>query len=117
MMKFRVVYGTEVHECETDHEARMVRRTLDQERIEAGKKLIPASIEEYRKGALMRNAAKCGRCGDVVESKFRHDFRSCSCGAIFVDGGLAYCRRGCEPGVEIEDMCESGDCWVDVNAF
>lgn len=40
------------------------------------------------------NKARCKKCGDVIESKFRHDFQSCKCGAIFVDGGRDYCRRG-----------------------
>lgn len=43
---------------------------------------------------LTRNAGKCAKCGDVIESKHRHDFRSCSCGAIFIDGGLDYQRCG-----------------------
>lgn len=43
---------------------------------------------------LTRNAARCNACGDTIESTHRHDCRSCKCGAIFVDGGLAYMRRG-----------------------
>ena len=43
---------------------------------------------------IIRNAAQCAKCGDVVESKHRHDFVSCSCGAIFVDGGKEYLRGG-----------------------
>lgn len=50
----------------------------------------------------MRNWAKCRGCGDVVESKFRHDFVECKCGAIAVDGGNSYCRRVGEPGMFIE---------------
>lgn len=42
---------------------------------------------------LIRNAAKCETCGDVVESNHRHDYRKCGCGSIAVDGGLAYIRR------------------------
>lgn len=42
---------------------------------------------------IFRNAAKCRRCGDEIESKYRHDFRTCKCGAISVDGGLDYLRR------------------------
>jgi hypothetical protein len=45
----------------------------------------------------IRNAAQCAKCGDVVESKSRHDFSGCSCGAIFVDGGLDYLRGGGNP--------------------
>lgn len=43
---------------------------------------------------LTRNAAKCLLCLDEIESKHRHDFVRCSCGSIFVDGGLDYQRRG-----------------------
>lgn len=43
---------------------------------------------------IIRNAAQCAKCGDIVESKHRHDFASCSCGAIFVDGGKEYLRAG-----------------------
>jgi hypothetical protein len=42
----------------------------------------------------IRNRAKCLKCGDIIESKYRHDFVKCSCGAIFVDGGNEYWRAG-----------------------
>ena len=41
-----------------------------------------------------RNRIKCLKCGDVIESTFRHDFRTCSCEACFVDGGHDYQRFG-----------------------
>lgn len=43
---------------------------------------------------MLRNIAKCKKCGDIIESKHHHDFVRCSCGAIFVDGGHDYIRRG-----------------------
>lgn len=55
---------------------------------------------------LIRNAARCLECGDTVESKSRHDFRSCRCGGIFVDGGLDYVRRGFRDINKIEDLSE-----------
>lgn len=42
---------------------------------------------------IIRNSAKCLKCGEEIESKFRHDFRSCKCGALSVDGGKDYLRR------------------------
>lgn len=39
-------------------------------------------------------ALKCKKCGDIIFSRSRHDFRYCSCGAIFVDGGFDYFRYG-----------------------
>ena len=43
---------------------------------------------------IIRNAAKCNRCGDVIQSVSRHDFVECECGSIFVDGGNEYMRAG-----------------------
>ena len=36
---------------------------------------------------------KCKKCGDVIESTYRHDFKFCKCGAVAVDGGKDYLRR------------------------
>lgn len=41
---------------------------------------------------LVRNAIKCNICGDIIESKYTHDFVQCKCGKCFVDGGLDYRR-------------------------
>lgn len=58
---------------------------------------------------IVRNIAECAKCGDVIESKHRHDFVACKCGAIFTDGGTAYIRRGyMEPG-DIIDRSERAD--------
>lgn len=43
---------------------------------------------------IKRNAAKCLKCNDVVESVHVHDFKYCKCQSIFVDGGKDYIRRG-----------------------
>lgn len=42
----------------------------------------------------MGKKLKCIKCNDIIESKFRHDYVKCSCGAIFVDGGDDYLRYG-----------------------
>ncbi len=58
---------------------------------------------------ILRNRAQCSRCGDVIESVYRHDFRACTCGTIFVDGGKSYLRRGwMEPGdlIELSETAE-----------
>ena len=47
------------------------------------------------KARIIRNAIQCKHCGDVIESKFTHDFVTCSCGASSVDGGHEYLRRCC----------------------
>jgi ribosomal protein S27AE len=52
---------------------------------------------------IIRNSAKCKKCGDEIESKHRHDFVSCKCGSIFTDGGKDYFRRGGNP----EDLIDT----------
>ena len=45
---------------------------------------------------LLVNKAQCRKCGDVIWSQSVHDFVSCECGAIFVDGGTSYQRSGAD---------------------
>lgn len=42
---------------------------------------------------IIKNAIRCKKCGDVIESKFQHDFVTCSCGSVSADGGHYYLRR------------------------
>lgn len=53
---------------------------------------------------LVYNAAKCGCCGDVIVSRHRHDYVSCTCGSVSVDGGLDYLRRGYSKDCEHTDL-------------
>lgn len=41
---------------------------------------------------LLRNAVRCLQCRDVIESRHSHDYVTCSCGNIAVDGGPSYDR-------------------------
>ena len=42
---------------------------------------------------IIQNAVNCLSCGDFIVSKHRHDFVTCTCGAVSVDGGQEYLRR------------------------
>ena len=55
-----------------------------------------------KKEKIKVNKCQCRVCGDIIESKHRHDFVTCKCGAISVDGGQDYLRR-CG---EVENMIE-----------
>lgn len=35
---------------------------------------------------------ECLRCGDVLQSQHTHDFVTCRCGAVSVDGGASYTK-------------------------
>ena len=42
---------------------------------------------------LIQNEARCLKCNDIIVSKTSHDFVTCKCGSISVDGGMNYTRR------------------------
>lgn len=52
------------------------------------------------------NKCQCKKCGDIIESKHRHDFVWCKCGAIAADGGKAYIKR-CGEMSDIIELSES----------
>lgn len=54
---------------------------------------------------ITANKAKCLKCQTVIESVHRHDFVRCKCGAVFVDGGKDYLRRGGTTNL-IEELSE-----------
>ena len=53
------------------------------------------------------NAARCNHCGDVIESTYRHDFKTCSCGHVSVDGGHDYLRRCYASPDDYTDLSET----------
>lgn len=53
------------------------------------------------------NKCQCRLCGAIIESKHRHDFVQCRCGAIFTDGGTDYIRRGANNLNDIIDLSET----------
>ena len=56
---------------------------------------------------IVRNAIRCKKCNDIIQSNSRHDFKSCQCGAVAVDGGLDYLRRiGNQEDWEELSICE-----------
>ena len=64
---------------------------------------------------IIRNSAMCRICNTTIESKYVHDYQTCLCKQMFVDGGKAYLRRGARDGdmvldtsiVEEDDMGEN----------
>lgn len=49
------------------------------------------------------NAVRCLKCNDVIRSKNRHDYVTCSCGSVSVDGGSWYLKR-CGDAGGYEDL-------------
>ena len=60
---------------------------------------------------IIQNAVSCLACGDYIFSRHRHDFVTCTCSAISVDGGQSYLRRAgsLTPGSYVEHSWELPD--------
>lgn len=41
---------------------------------------------------IIKNAIRCLKCGDIIESGSVHDYRECSCGSCAIDGGHDYVK-------------------------
>lgn len=62
---------------------------------------------------IIRNAIRCKCCGEILDSKYVHDFVPCKCfkesgGAkgCAADGGLEYCKRVGNP-TDWEELSET----------
>lgn len=47
----------------------------------------------HKQPVILRNAIRCKKCGDIIESTHVHDFKWCSCESVAVDGGHEYLHR------------------------
>lgn len=56
-------------------------------------------------GDIWDNSAQCLNCMEVIRSKNRHDYVTCSCGNVSVDGGSWYIKR-CYGGKGYLDIIE-----------
>lgn len=61
------------------------------------------------------NAVVCLRCLNVIESKYRWHFKRCCCGAVSVDGGLDYLKRGFQPDAEWLDISYNEKGWANAD--
>ena len=55
---------------------------------------------------ITTNKAKCLLCNDIIESRSHHDFVTCKCGNLSVDGGHEYLKRA---GVDLDQYEELSD--------
>ena len=55
-----------------------------------------------KKTKIISNKVQCSVCKDIIE-RYRHDFVTCKCGAISVDGGKDYLRRSF---INVDDLIE-----------
>jgi len=63
---------------------------------------------------LLLNQAQCKICREVIQSKHRHDYVSCKCGEISVDGGTSYVRRLARDMDSIIDLSIYGEVKIEI---
>lgn len=64
-------------------------------------------MTKLKRQVVVTNKAQCRNCGDILKSVHRHDFKSCSCGSISVDGGTAYIKRSFKKYGDIIELSET----------
>ena len=79
------------------YHGQLIVMTKDHQKCTKGRMIMPK---------IIRNAIRCKKCGDVIESKTVHDFKFCSCGSCAVDGGHDYLRR-CGNREDWEELSEA----------
>lgn len=60
---------------------------------------------------IIVNRTCCKHCVDIFESHSTHDFKTCSCGAVSVDGGHDYIRRTFKEKEDFEELSNIQE-WV-----
>ena len=53
---------------------------------------------------IISNQAKCRHCEEEIYSSSVHDFTTCMCGSISVDGGNSYLRHGWQQEGDLIDQ-------------
>lgn len=53
---------------------------------------------------IVSNQVRCLICNEEPFSAHRHDYQSCKCGNVSVDGGMSYLRRSIKELDKAEDM-------------
>ncbi len=56
---------------------------------------------------ILRNRIRCRNCGDIIESCYTHDFKTCSCGRVAVDGGHDHLSRSFTSEEDYEELSET----------
>jgi hypothetical protein len=64
----------------------------------------PQPKPKHPMGVIIRNRARCLACGDILESTSVHDFVTCSCGNVSVDGGHDYLKRSVKDWSKYQDL-------------
>lgn len=92
-------YNTKAIKALKKHKAYLKR---EQSRKKKKKEFLPIGLPvnypltatfPTKRKEIVLNRAQCLNCKQVITSWHRHDFRTCKCGGLSVDGGTDYLKR------------------------
>jgi tRNA(Ile2) C34 agmatinyltransferase TiaS len=66
-------------------------------------------MTQLMRTVVITNKAQCKLCGDVIESVHHHDWQTCKCGEISVDGGKSYLKRSAKDLRNIIELSDTYD--------
>lgn len=72
------------------------RKNPDEKPKEKPKEVYETKIGHDFYRQIVRNMAQCLKCKDVITSYHGHDYKTCTCGSLSVDGGMNYLKRAGE---------------------
>jgi len=72
------------------------RKNPDEKPNEKPKEVPETKIGYDFDRQIVRNMAQCLKCKDVITSYHTHDYKTCTCGELSVDGGTSYLKRSGE---------------------
>ncbi len=64
---------------------------------------------KWRVGDIWINEATCEICGDTIRSHNLHDYVTCSCGNVAVDGGSWYAKRSFQTDKYVDNIVMFND--------
>ena len=64
---------------------------------------MPSIVYAGLRYTQIRHAIQCRKCLETIESKYIHDFKYCSCGAVAIDGGISEGNRSLGNLSDIEE--------------
>ena len=64
-------------------------------------------MKKFYREKIISNKIRCALCGEIIESKYRHDFVTCKCEEVSVDGGKSYLKRAAK--TDLKNVIELSD--------
>lgn len=75
--------------------AKKIRKYMDDNKLWASRPAIQENVDPEPLAQIVYNAVTCLACGETIESRYRHDYKTCGCeNNATVDGGYDYTRYG-----------------------